>query len=53
MRESDGYVPSGFGIGGGDYIELEIDFETGQILNWKKPSDDDVEEFLNPPKRNW
>lgn len=22
----------------GDYVELDIDIETGQILNWKKPS---------------
>jgi len=22
----------------GDYVELNIDIETGQILNWKKPT---------------
>lgn len=33
--EYDGYVPRNLGIGGGDYIELNIDMETGLILNWK------------------
>ena len=33
------YVPEGLGIGGGDYVELDIDTETGQILNWKPVSD--------------
>ena len=32
-KEYDGYVP-GF-LGGGDYIELDIDLDTGKILNWK------------------
>jgi hypothetical protein len=32
--EHDGYVPNGIGIGGGDYLRLEIDIETGQISNW-------------------
>jgi hypothetical protein len=31
----DGYVPYGLGIGGSDYLELKVDIETGQILNWK------------------
>ena len=32
--EHDGYVPENIGVGGGDYIDFEIDVETGQILNW-------------------
>lgn len=28
--ENDGYVPRGFGIGGGDYIEVEICLNCGQ-----------------------
>ena len=32
--EYEGYVPSDIGIGGGDYIEISVDAETGQILNW-------------------
>lgn len=38
--ESDGYVPSGIGIDRwGDYVVLDIDMKTGQILNWKPVSD--------------
>lgn len=44
--ESNGYVPRGLGIGGGDDVHLDIDLETGQILNWKKPSMSDIEKFL-------
>ncbi len=29
--ESDGYVPSNFGIGGGDYVEFDYCLECGQI----------------------
>lgn len=36
----DGYVPHDLGIGGGDYISLTVDLETGQILNWVAPSDE-------------
>lgn len=28
------YVPYGFGIGGGDYLELTIDVETGTVIGW-------------------
>lgn len=37
--ETDGYVPREIGLGGGDYVDIEIDMETGQILNWKPVSD--------------
>jgi len=33
--ESDGYVPSDLGIGDGDYVEMTIDTDTGQIQGWK------------------
>jgi hypothetical protein len=33
------YVPRGINIGGGDYVELSIDTETGKILNWKPITD--------------
>jgi hypothetical protein len=36
------YVPYNIGIGGGDYVELDIDTETGQILNWKPVSDEQI-----------
>lgn len=44
--ESDGYVPQGIGIDEegdcGDYVSMEIDMKTGQILNWKPVSDAQV-----------
>ena len=35
--EHDGYVPQGLGIGGfgGDYVEMTVDTDTGQIEGWK------------------
>lgn len=42
-KEREGYVPSFFPYGQdgnenhfGDYIDLWIDLETGQVVNWKK-----------------
>ena len=29
-----GYVPFNIGIGGNDEVDLKIDIDTGQILNW-------------------
>ena len=35
VYEQSDHVPHGLGIGeGGDYINLQIDVETGKILNW-------------------
>ena len=38
----DGYVPDWFpnprAEHFGDYVELQIDIETGRIVNWKKPT---------------
>ena len=35
----DGYVPDFFPEEhDGDYVELDIDIDTGQILNWKRPT---------------
>lgn len=28
------YVPTGIGIGGGDYFEIDVDLETGQVIGW-------------------
>lgn len=39
VGERHGYVPDWMpGQHYGDYIELDIDVDTGKILNWKKPS---------------
>jgi hypothetical protein len=40
--ERDGYVPNDLGIGGGDYVEIRIDAETGQIEGWKPLDSIDV-----------
>lgn len=44
--ESDSYVPQGIGIDEdgdcGDYVSMEIDMKTGQILNWKPVTDAQV-----------
>ncbi len=43
------YVPDWFpGDHYGDYLILDIDLETGQILNWKSPSVAAIEDFLAP-----
>lgn len=43
IGEYDGYVPSWFpspsSDNDGDYVILNIDVNTGQILNWKKPTE--------------
>ena len=45
VAEHDGYVPALMPEKHyGDYVELEIDLETGTILNWKRPSIKTVEE---------
>jgi hypothetical protein len=31
----------------GDYLCLDIDIETGQILNWKKPTMEQLTQFIN------
>ncbi|WP_313447370.1 hypothetical protein [Pseudomonas sp.] len=42
-----GYVPDFFpGDHYGDYLILNIDLETGQIKNWKKPGAADIEKML-------
>ncbi|OPB16912.1 hypothetical protein BFW91_02165 [Pseudomonas fluorescens] len=42
-----GYVPDFFpGEHYGDYLFLNIDLETGQIKNWKKPEAADIENMI-------
>lgn len=46
--EYHGYVPDFMpGEHYGDYVELKIDVLTGQILNWKKPTNKQLEIFSN------
>lgn len=40
IQAGDGYVPNFMpGEHYGDYVQLDIDVETGKILNWVVPSD--------------
>lgn len=43
VGEYHGYVPEWIGDNGSeDYVEMTIDVETGQIIGWQKPTDDDL-----------
>lgn len=41
QKEYKGYVPKF--LGGGDDVQLRIDVATGQILNWKPPTEEELE----------
>lgn len=43
--QEDGYVPGFFPGGGGDYVQLQIDIDTGRILNWS-PTKEKIEAFI-------
>lgn len=44
----EGYVPSFMpGEHFGDYVILDIDLDTGKILNWEPPSAEQIEEWIN------
>jgi len=46
-EQEEGYVPSFMpGEHHGDYVILEIDFETGKIQNWKTPCPEKVQEWI-------
>lgn len=48
VGDYEGYVPDFFpGDHYGDYLMLNINLETGQITNWKKPSAEDIESMIN------
>lgn len=44
------YVPSFIPGDDSDYIDLKIDLETGQILNWKTVTKEQIEEFIKVNK---
>mgnify|MGYP001598131419 CR=1 FL=1 len=53
MADYIGYVPDFMpGEHYGDYVELEIDIETGKILNWKRPSSQDLSKFIQDARSN-
>ena len=42
-EEYNGYVPDFFPTEHwGDYVNLDIDIETGNIVNWKVPTEEDL-----------
>jgi len=46
-EDYDGYVPDFFpGKHFGDYVQLDIDIDTGNIVNWKKPTDEDIDNLF-------
>jgi hypothetical protein len=48
LHEVDGYVPRWFpGDNYGDYIILNIDIDTGQILNWQPPTAAQLERWMD------
>lgn len=47
--EYTGYVPAFFPEEHyGDYVELDINIETGQIVNWKKPTKEELKQITEP-----
>ena len=45
--QDDGYVPDFMpGEHYGDYVILNIDIDTGQILNWKQPTAEEIPKFI-------
>ena len=40
--DHDGYAPHIEGIGGGDYIDLEIDLDTGKVIGLKPITDEEL-----------
>lgn len=45
--QDDGYVPDFMpGEHYGDYVMLDIDLDTGNIANWKKPDAAEIEKFI-------
>ena len=47
IHEHDGYVPHFMpGDHYGDYIILDIDLDSGQILNWKKPTASSIKRWI-------
>ncbi len=46
VGEYEGYVPDFFpGQHFGDYVQFDIDTDTGKIMNWKRPTKKDLEIF--------
>lgn len=48
MKDYEGYVPDFMpGKHYGDYVYLDIDIDTGKILNWEVPSAESLQKFVD------
>jgi hypothetical protein len=47
LKYHDGYVPDIIPNSYNDYVELDIELETGKILNWKVPTKEEIDDFIN------
>jgi len=46
-KDYDGYVPDFFpGEHYGDYVRLKIDIDTGTIVDWKTPTQSELDEMF-------
>lgn len=45
--QDDGYVPGFMPGDEGDYLDLRIDLDTGQVTNWRKPDPKEIAEFID------
>ena len=49
FQQDDGYVPDFMpGQHYGDYVILDIDIDTGAITNWKPPTKEQIERWIEP-----
>lgn len=47
LKDYSGYVPDFMpGDHHGDYVMLHIDIDSGQITNWVKPTQEQIEDFI-------
>ncbi len=47
FSQDNGYVPDFMpGDHYGDYLILDIDIDTGQVINWEKPDQEDIEKWI-------
>ena len=48
-QQDDGYVPQFMPDEHyGDYVFLNIDIDTGQITNWKQPTAEQIQDWIDP-----
>ena len=48
VANHDGYVPNFMpNEHYGDYVELDIDIDTGQVINWERVTEKEVKKQLN------